>query len=165
MLMPGMRVFVTRASGFAGRHLVAHLHTAGDDVTDRRVDVTDHVAVTDVVRAYRSLSVHGVAGEIYNVCSGRARVVRQSAEQLLSRSPHRMRMETDTELFRPADVPEIRGDPSKLQKATGWMPRIAMSESLDDLLDHRRYRTAPRSQAAGLHEPPLPDSPLPHTAR
>ena len=312
MLMPGMRVFVTGASGFVGRHLVAHLRTAGDDVTDHRVDVTDpeaviaefsrcrpesvyHLAaqadvgaswsapaatlrvnvegtfnvldaalragvkrvvavssadvygrltpdqlpvaetapmhpvtpygaskaaaemvclqagsgsglevvrvrafnhlgpgqsdrfvasalaariasneysgsdsvkvgnldtrrdftdVRDVVRAYRLLSEHGVPGEAYNVCSGKARVVRQLAERLLSRSQYRMRIETDAKLFRPADVTEMRGDPSKLQEATGWQPRIPMSETLDDLLNYWRHHTARIARTAATAQIP-----------
>lgn len=48
-----MRALVTGARGFAGRHLVEHLASRGDEVTgvDREVDVTDAAAVVAVVVA------------------------------------------------------------------------------------------------------------------
>ena len=46
-----------------------------------RRDLTD---VRDVVRAYRLLAERGVAGEVYNVCSGRDVAIADVAEQLQS---------------------------------------------------------------------------------
>ena len=103
-----------------------------------RRDFTD---VRDVVRAYRLLATHGVAGEAYNVCSGTARGISDLAEALIARARHPMHLTTDGELLRPVDVAEIRGNPSKLHDATGWQPAVPLEQTLDDLLDYWRHRT------------------------
>ena len=104
-----------------------------------RRDFTD---VRDVVRAYRLLAIDGVAGEAYNVCSGTARGISELAEALIARARLPMRLATDGELLRPVDVSEVRGDASKLKDATGWRPEVPLDQTLDDLLDYWRHRTA-----------------------
>ena len=114
-----------------------------------RRDFTD---VRDVVRAYRLLAERGQCGEAYNVCSGTTVSVGEMAEALLARARHPMRLTADDELFRPVDVAEIRGDPSKLQAATGWRPEVKLEQTLDDLLDYWRC------QACESELPPSGDS-------
>jgi GDP-4-dehydro-6-deoxy-D-mannose reductase len=53
---------------------------------------------------------------------------------------HPMRFETDPDLLRPVDVPVLRGDHTRLTKATGWQPDIPLSRTLTDLLDDWRTR-------------------------
>ncbi|MDY7102859.1 MAG: GDP-mannose 4,6-dehydratase [Actinomycetota bacterium] len=121
-------------------HRVAHNElTDGSVVTvgnlDARRDFTD---VRDVVRAYRLLAEAGTAGEVYNVASGVDRAVRDLAEHYLARANRPMSLEIDPELFRPVDVPVVRGDASKLRAATGWVPEVPFDQTLDDLLDDAR---------------------------
>jgi GDP-4-dehydro-6-deoxy-D-mannose reductase len=40
--------------------------------------------------------------------------------------------------LRTEDPAAIRADPSKLQKQTGWKPRIPIEETLRDVLDYYR---------------------------
>ena len=115
---------------------------SGDEVVrvgnlEARRDFTD---VRDVVRAYRMLAVDGQAGTAYNVCSGRAVAIAEVAERLLSMAVHPMRMETDPALLRPVDIPELRGDPSLLQAATGWVPAHNLDDTLAEVLDDWRGR-------------------------
>jgi len=44
--------------------------------------------------------------------------------------------------LRASDVPAQVGDPSRLQQATGWEPRIPLEQSLADLLEDWRARVA-----------------------
>jgi GDP-4-dehydro-6-deoxy-D-mannose reductase len=53
-----MRALVTGASGFVGRHLVAHLRAAGDDVTVLDHMGADPVDVTDAGAVRRALAAH-----------------------------------------------------------------------------------------------------------
>ncbi len=99
-------------------------------LTSRR-DFTD---VRDVVQAYRQLVVAGEPGGVYNVCSGTDVAVAEIAGRLLALSGADLSFVTDPDLVRPVDVPVLRGDPSRLEKATGWKPSIALDDTLADVL-------------------------------
>lgn len=109
-----------------------------------RRDFTD---VRDVVRAYRLLVNRGEPGEVYNVCSGRAVSVQELAEALLRMARQPMQLTPDPALERPIDVPVLLGDYSRLRKATGWEPEIALDQTLADLLDDMRERVRLSSTA------------------
>jgi GDP-4-dehydro-6-deoxy-D-mannose reductase len=109
------------------------------NLTPRR-DFTD---VRDVVRAYRRLMTDGEAGEAYNVCSGVDIPISELAARLVELADRPMRLEEDPSLQRPVDVPVLRGDPTKLHKATGWQPEISLDQTLSDLLDEWRGRVGP----------------------
>ena len=116
-----------------GREVV----TVGN-LTPRR-DFTD---VRDVVRAYRLLVENGEPGEAYNVCSGHDIAIAELADRLIGMAARPMRLEGDPALQRPVDVPVLRGDYTKLNKATGWNPEIALDQTLLDVLDEWRDRIA-----------------------
>ena len=132
------------AAALAAR-IVANERTGADAVRvgnlEARRDFTD---VRDVVRAYRLLAVHGEPGEPYNVCSGLSRRVGDLAERLVARARRPMRLEIDDDLVRPVEVAEMRGDPSKLRRATGWRPEVPLEKTLDDLLAY--WRSQPPNQ-------------------
>lgn len=100
----------------------------------------DFTDVRDVVRAYRLLVDQGRAGEVYNVCSGRAIAVSELAEAMLELSRVDQRLVEDPELQRPVDIPVLLGDASRLNDATGWAPEIPLGQTLADLLDNMRSR-------------------------
>jgi GDP-4-dehydro-6-deoxy-D-mannose reductase len=104
------------------------------NMTPRR-DFTD---VRDVVRAYRLLIEHGEPGEAYNVCSGHDIAIAELADRLVGKSRAAMRLEGDPSLQRPVDVPVLRGDYTRLSKATGWEPEIDLDQTLTDLLEEWR---------------------------
>jgi GDP-4-dehydro-6-deoxy-D-mannose reductase len=104
-----------------------------------RRDLTD---VRDVVRAYRLLAEQGVAGEVYNVCSGRDIAIADVALQLQSLAGVELRFEVDPELNRPVDVPVVRGDFTKLHEATGWEPSLSLEQTLLDVLEQWSERAA-----------------------
>jgi GDP-4-dehydro-6-deoxy-D-mannose reductase len=104
------------------------------DLSAKR-DFTD---VRDVVRAYRLLATEGHPGEAYNVCSGVSVSVQSVAEQLLALAHHPMDLVVDQALLRPIDLPDLRGDASKLLSHTGWAPALLLKEILSDLLEHWR---------------------------
>ena len=97
-----------------------------------RRDLTD---VRDVVRAYRLLVEKAPAGEVYNVCSGRAVSVEEVAHRMLELAGIDLELVRDPALARPVDVPVMRGDPSKLETTTGWRPKIALDRTLADVLE------------------------------
>jgi len=104
-----------------------------------RRDFTD---VRDVVRAYRMLATGGEAGEVYNVCSGVAVQIGEVLDRLVALASATVVPVEDPALFRPVDVPVLRGDASRLQAATGWRPTIPLDTTLTEVLDDWR-RVAP----------------------
>ncbi len=104
------------------------------NLTPRR-DFTD---VRDVVRAYRLLALSGEPGEAYNVCSGRDLAISELADRLIAMADRPMRLEADPELQRAVDVPVLRGDATKIEKITGWIPQISLDETLADILSEWR---------------------------
>jgi GDP-4-dehydro-6-deoxy-D-mannose reductase len=109
---------------------VRTLHIVTGNPNTRR-DFTD---VRDVVVAYRSLIVKGVAGTTYNVCSGRDVAISDVADQLLALAHAELELVIDPELVRPVDVPVLRGDASLLHATTGWSPSIPLATTLADVL-------------------------------
>ena len=102
---------------------------------EARRDFTD---VRDVVRAYRLLMEHGRAGDVYHVCSGVDRPVRELAEALIAMATTPMTLEVDPDLVRPIDLKVLRGDNAKLRAETGWQPAIDIDATLSDLLEFWR---------------------------
>jgi GDP-4-dehydro-6-deoxy-D-mannose reductase len=104
-----------------------------------RRDLTD---VRDIVRAYRLLMERGTPGEVYNVCSGRDVAISEVADRLLRLAGADLSLVADRQLMRPVDVPVVCGDPSRLQKATGWQPEFDLDTTLRDVLDQWRQPVA-----------------------
>ncbi|MBI5806397.1 GDP-mannose 4,6-dehydratase [candidate division TA06 bacterium] len=100
-----------------------------------RRDISD---VRDVVQAYRLLAEKGRPGEVYNVSSGQAVSMEEALKQMLKMSTVSIKTETDPSLLRPADVPLLWGDPSKLKTETGWIPSFLLKDTLESLLDYWR---------------------------
>lgn len=96
-----------------------------------RRDFTD---VRDVVRAYRLLIERGEPGEAYNVCSGVDVAIEDVVRRLLELGGVDAELVTDPALLRPVDIPVLRGDRSKLTRATGWEPTISLDQTLTDVL-------------------------------
>ncbi len=98
----------------------------------------DFTDVRDVMRAYVLLMLHGEAGEAYNVGTGQAHSIQYLLETLLSYTPAKITVEPDPSRMRPADVPVIYANSSKLRAKTGWTPTYTFEESLRQVLDYWR---------------------------
>ena len=86
--------------------------------------------------------LHGTPGDVYNVCGGTGVTVREVAERLLARAIRPLELRVDPALARPADVPVLVGDPSKLIAATGWHPTHTLDATLTDMLAAARASLA-----------------------
>ncbi len=100
-----------------------------------RRDFTD---VRDVVRSYRMLLDSGAPGTVYNVCSGVDVPIQEIADRLLAAAGSAVRLVPDPTLMRPVEVPVLRGDPTRLQEATGWARELTLDQTLADVLAHWR---------------------------
>ena len=105
---------------------------------EARRDFTD---VRDVARAYwLALSGGCEAGEVYNVCTGESRTIRETLDMLLARTEAKISVETDPGRMRPSDVMILEGDNARFTEATGWRPEIPFERTLDDILAYWRAR-------------------------
>ena len=100
----------------------------------------DLMDVRDTVRAYKLILERGTPGRPYNVCTGRAVMIRDLLDMMLARAKVRVRVTVDPKRYRLNDTPLILGNPSRLQNELGWTPQIPLEQTLDDLLSYWRSR-------------------------
>ena len=105
----------------------------------------DFLDVRDVVRAYRVLVERGAAGQAYNVCSGRARTLRELVDQLVRISGSGAAIEVDPDRLRPVDIPVLQGSADRLREL-GWSPAIDLETTLRDLFEEARLAVAEESR-------------------
>jgi GDP-4-dehydro-6-deoxy-D-mannose reductase len=106
----------------------------------------DYSDVRDIVRGYWLLLERGEPGEVYNLCSGRSWSIQQVLDFLLDRSRVKeIAVKVDPARLRPSDVMVLEGDPSKIEKATGWKVAIPFERTLEELLAYWRERVQPAS--------------------
>lgn len=96
--------------------------------------VRDFLHVRDVARAYVDLLEHGLPGEVYNVASGVGVDVGTLARRVLALVGIDAILNTDAALVRPAEVPVLIGDATKLRRAAGWSPRFTLDSIIEDLI-------------------------------
>lgn len=107
------------------------------DLSTKR-DFTD---VRDMVRGYLLAAEKGEPGEVYNIASGKAWVIKDVLDYLLSLSKVKnIKVKKDPKRLRPSDVPILLGDATKFYQATGWKPEIPFKKTLRDTLNYWRKR-------------------------
>ncbi len=107
--------------------------TAGN--LDAKRDFTD---VRDMVKAYVLLMEKGIAGEVYNIGSGKSYKMSEVLDILLSYSDAKIKVEVDPALLRPSDNPELLCDNNKIKDLTGWAPEIPIEKTLKEILEYWR---------------------------
>ena len=101
----------------------------------------DFTDVRDIIRGYWLALEKGIPGEIYNICSGKAWVIKDLLDKLLGISEVKdIKLEQDPTRMRPSDVQILQGDCSKIMEKTGWKPEIPFDQTLTDLRDYWRER-------------------------
>jgi len=107
----------------------------------------DFLDVRDVVRAYAVLAERGTPGEIYNVCSGTPRKIKELLRLLIARAGVAVEVREDPRRMRAGEMSCIYGDNAKLV-ALGWKPSIRLEQSLSDIYDSAVAVTATSAGAA-----------------
>ncbi|HYM80039.1 MAG TPA: GDP-mannose 4,6-dehydratase [Candidatus Limnocylindria bacterium] len=98
----------------------------------------DMIDARDVVDAYVALLDRGRNGVAYNVCGGEAVKLADLVHHLVRRSRVPIQIETDPARMRPADVPYLVGDPTRIETETGWRKSIPLDRTLDDVMEEWR---------------------------
>ncbi len=101
----------------------------------------DFSDVRDVVKAYWLSLQKCDFGEVYNICSGKARSMQEVLDMVLKMSKVKdIEVRQDPARMRPSDVPILQGDCTKFKEKTGWKPEIPFEKTMEDLLNYWRER-------------------------
>ena len=92
----------------------------------------DFFHVDDGAAAYRLLAEKGERGAVYNIASGASCTIREALERLMRISGVAADIEIDPARVRPADLPLLQGDATKL-RALGWTPTRTLDDALAGL--------------------------------
>ena len=95
-------------------------------------DLTD---VRDVAKAYYLLLQHGKS-EIYNVCSGKGRRLRDALNEMQQQLSINVELKLDESLLRKGEILSIIGSNEKIKSDTGWHPEIPFEKSIAELLEY-----------------------------
>jgi GDP-4-dehydro-6-deoxy-D-mannose reductase len=124
---------------FVERLRVAKSTGATQVPTGNLEPVRDLLDVRDVVEAYLGLLAHGRPGEAYNIARGEGITLRRLFELLAELMGIRAEPVPDASLLRTADISHLVGDSTKLRKATGWSPAIALDTTLQEMVDAQAH--------------------------
>ncbi len=101
--------------------------------------IRDYLDVRDVVHAYHlALTTDLPPGESYNIASGQGTSIQSMFDQLISLSTVPITSQEDPNRLRPIDIPTLIGNSDKFRIATGWQPKIPLSQTLQDTLNYYR---------------------------
>lgn len=134
---PGQRLeFVT--SDFANQ--IALINTCKAQKNQMKIGnleaIRDFTDVRDIVAAYYEIAIHGIAGEVYNVCSGTGTKIQKILETFLSFSKVPIEIVQDLSKIRPSEVPVMIGSNEKLVNQINWKPKIPLESSLYDIYQY-----------------------------
>jgi GDP-4-dehydro-6-deoxy-D-mannose reductase len=119
---------------FARRLLTAKRDGVSQVKVGNLEPVREFLHVSDVVDAYLELLRFGIAGEIYNVGGGEAVSLKDLFTRVAAIVGHAAEPVADPELVRPADIPHLVGDASKLTELTEWEPRMTLEQALTEVV-------------------------------
>ncbi len=102
--------------------------------------VRDFVDVHDVIGAYDLLLSKGKKGEVYNICSGQGRAIRDIVRTMSDILGIQVDVHQEQDQIRPIDNPRIIGSYKKIKHDLGWEPTISFEQSLKSIYtywDHK----------------------------
>src|SRR3989344_63755 len=100
----------------------------------------DYTDVRDMVKAYLLAVEKCEAGDVYNICTGKAIHIGDMLNLLLSYAKVKVEIKQDPARMRPSDVPILIGDNSKFTATTDWKAEIPFEKTMKDLLEYWRER-------------------------
>lgn len=88
-----------------------------------------------VCDAYLGLLEKGVAGQVYNVCTGQTHTLQTVLDTLEALTGHRLQVRVNPDFVRPNEVHRLCGDPGRLLECVGEMQSHPLTETLRSMLD------------------------------
>jgi len=103
--------------------------------------VRDLSDVRDVVEGYCALIERARTGEAYNLCRGEGVRLADVVQRFAAMARVPVRIERDPQRMRPADLPVLVGDPTRMRVECGWQVTIPLERTLAEVLEEWRART------------------------
>jgi len=97
--------------------------------------IRDMTYVTDIVKAYILLMDQGIAGEIYNVGSGKGYTIRHILNEMIRVYGKGIEIVIDKDRYRPIDVPKVVANIDKIKKL-GWQPVTPLDTALKETINY-----------------------------
>lgn len=150
----GMNVHITRAFNHTGprrgrefvtsevtRQIIECMRGMRREIVLGNLEaVRDFSDVRDVVKGYMLCVEKGIAGEVYNLCSGKgmsiAELVELATKVAMKKGlKKKIPVKVDQTRLRPTDLPILIGDYSKARKMLGWEPKIPFEKTVQDMIE------------------------------
>lgn len=96
----------------------------------------DFSHVRDVVRAYRMVLESNDCTKVYNVGAGIAYELEELLQYIISLSTQHIKVEIDSERFRPIDTPIICCDNGLIKKELGWTPKEDVYIAIKEMYEY-----------------------------
>lgn len=102
--------------------------------------VRDFSDVRDIIKGYMLLMEKGIPGNVYILCSGVGRTIKEVMELAVEvgkekfNLKHDMKYKLDSARLRPTDLPILIGDASNTKKIIGWKPEIPFKKTIEDMI-------------------------------
>lgn len=100
--------------------------------------IRDFTDIRDIVRAYWDILTRGSRGEIYNVCSGKGIRISELIEVFKGCSRKAVGIKKSEQRLKTMDVDRSVGNNKKLRSLSGWHAKIALQQSVADMLQVQR---------------------------
>jgi GDP-4-dehydro-6-deoxy-D-mannose reductase len=106
--------------------------------------IRDFTDVRDTAKAIYLITEKGIAGEPYNIASGKSYSIEQLLSMLLEFVDFKVKIIRNESEFRKNDILKLEGSYEKLFNDTGWKPEIDIKTTLKDSLDYWRKNLSER---------------------
>lgn len=120
---------------------VAEIEKSGNPGTIKVGNLTvqrDFSHVKDIVRAYRMIVESDNCETVYNVGSGEAYRLDQILKYITELSSQKIKIEIDSERFRPSDQPIICCNHDLITEKLGWEPEFTVFDALKEMFEAYR---------------------------
>jgi len=123
---------VGQSTAFLIPKIVDHFRRRAQSIALGNLDVwREFQDVRTIATCYRRLLEMDVtAGGVFNLCSGRAWSLREVLQMMAHIAGYRIEVRSDPGLVRANEVRRLRGDPTRLARALGAGPAIALQDTL-----------------------------------